>query len=114
MDLNLPLSSSSSDSSSGSSELDDAITSVVTLAVNAMLDCVDDEEDDVREPSFKRRVTIVRRRQECEARLMSHYFVDEPLYNAKIFRKRYRMSKRLFLTICDDLEARYDIVFYVF
>nr|XP_043638462.1 uncharacterized protein LOC122609482 [Erigeron canadensis] len=121
MDLNNPLSSSesstdsSSDSSSGSSELDAAISKAAILAVNAMFDAVrgddddedDDDDDEVVRPRFKRRVTIVRRRQEDEARLMRNYFVDEPIYNAKMFRRRYRMSKRLFLQICDDLAAEY-------
>nr|XP_043633763.1 protein ALP1-like [Erigeron canadensis] len=120
MDLNNPLSSSesstdsSSDSSSGSSEVDAAISKVAILAVNAMLDAVrgdddndDDADDEVVRPRFKRQTTIVRRRQEDEARLMRNYFVDEPIYNAKMFRRRYRMSKRLFLQIFDDLAAEY-------
>nr|XP_043635954.1 uncharacterized protein LOC122607101 [Erigeron canadensis] len=117
MDLNYSLLSSesstnsSSDSSSGSSELDSAISKAATLAVNAMLDCIDgdedDEEDEVVRSRFKKRVTIVRRLQENEARLMRKYFVDEPIYNAKMFRRCYRMSKRLFLQICDDLETEY-------
>ncbi|XP_022008076.1 uncharacterized protein LOC110907393 [Helianthus annuus] len=38
-------------------------------------------------------------------RLIVDYFADEPLYSEAIFRRRFRMSRRLFLRIADDLAA---------
>ncbi|KAJ0567004.1 putative harbinger transposase-derived protein [Helianthus annuus] len=40
---------------------------------------------------------------------MKDYFDEAPTFsNPEIFRRRFRMSKRLFLRIVDDLEANYD------
>ena len=36
-------------------------------------------------------------------KLVNDYFSDEPLYNADIFRRRFRMSRRLFTRIANDL-----------
>ena len=36
-------------------------------------------------------------------RLVADYFADEPLYSTKVFRRRFRMSRRLFLRIADDM-----------
>ncbi|XP_022029646.1 uncharacterized protein LOC110930613 [Helianthus annuus] len=44
-------------------------------------------------------------RKRCGAheKLVNDYFSDAPLYNADIFRRRFRMSRRLFTQIADDL-----------
>nr|XP_043618970.1 uncharacterized protein LOC122590855 [Erigeron canadensis] len=51
--------------------------------------------------------TLVRRRVEANDRLMRNYFSENPTYNERLFRQRFRMSKRLFFKISGDLEAEY-------
>nr|XP_043618868.1 uncharacterized protein LOC122590756 [Erigeron canadensis] len=65
------------------------------------------DEAPVRPPGFFRRTTLVRRRVGANDRLMRHYFSENPTYNERQFRRRFRMSKRLFLKISGDLEAEY-------
>lgn len=105
MDPNESSSSSSSFDSMGSDECDDAVESAVALAVNLVRRVAEDEEEP--EPSFTRRVRVVRRRVEAHERLMRDYFADQPIYNARQFRRRFRMSKRLVLKISGDLETEY-------
>nr|XP_043639416.1 protein ALP1-like [Erigeron canadensis] len=54
-------------------------------------------------------VTVLGRnnRAGAQQRLMRDYFVDEPTYNPRIFRRRFRMQNGLFLRICGDLEREY-------
>jgi len=102
-------SSSSSSSSSfdytGSGEYDDAVDCAVAMAVNLATRAAAEEGEP--EPAFRRRVVLVRRRVEAQERLMRDYFVDEPTYNPRQFRRRFRMQKGLFLKICGDLETEY-------
>jgi len=44
-----------------------------------------------------KRPNIARGRIEGHERLMRDYFVEDPVYDARMFRQRFRMSKRLFL-----------------
>nr|XP_043611956.1 uncharacterized protein LOC122583637 [Erigeron canadensis] len=60
-----------------------------------------------RVPVFRRRVVLHRRRHETNERLMRFYFVDDPVYLPREFRRRYCMSKCLFLQIASDLEEGY-------
>ncbi|KAL6637454.1 hypothetical protein ACP70R_025026 [Stipagrostis hirtigluma subsp. patula] len=41
-------------------------------------------------------------------RIVQDYFADPPVYNEKFFRRRFRMSKPLFLRIVDAVEAHDD------
>ncbi|CAL1406944.1 unnamed protein product [Linum trigynum] len=64
------------------------------------------------EGSSSRRQTTSRRhidreRVECNRRLMRDYFDPNPVYNARIFRRRYRMQPRLFHRIMGDI-VRFD------
>ncbi|XP_021975526.1 uncharacterized protein LOC110870654 [Helianthus annuus] len=43
-------------------------------------------------------------------RLMADYFAENPIYTDEMFRHRFRMSRRLFLRIANDL-ANYDLFF---
>ena len=47
----------------------------------------------------EKRPNIVRGRFKGHERLMRDYFVEDPVYDARMFRQRFRMSKRLFLRI---------------
>ena len=57
-----------------------------------------------------KRPNIAQGRIEGHERLMKDYFVEDPIYDAKMFRQRFRMSKRLFLRIL-DCEQNYDSYF---
>ena len=46
-----------------------------------------------------KRPNIARGRVEGHERLMKDYFVENPVYDARMFHQRFRMSKRLFLRI---------------
>ncbi|XP_022681830.1 uncharacterized protein LOC111257065 [Setaria italica] len=41
-------------------------------------------------------------------RIVADYFADPPIYNATFFRKRFRLSRELFLHIVDGVEAHDD------
>jgi hypothetical protein len=47
---------------------------------------------------------------ESEQGLMNDYFVDDPVYNEEMFRRRFRMRKHLFLRIVQAL-GEWDIYF---
>jgi hypothetical protein len=49
---------------------------------------------------------ILREFEEAHERLIRYYFRDNPLYNNDIFRRRYRMSKGLFLRIAEGVKRR--------
>ncbi|GKE79293.1 hypothetical protein Tco_1545413, partial [Tanacetum coccineum] len=52
-----------------------------------------------------RRVYRDREPEQGEARLMADYFVDNPVYDEVIFRRRFRMHKHLFFRIVDVVTA---------
>ena len=53
------------------------------------------------------RRVINRNRVAAHQRLMDDYFSENPLYGEEIFRRRFRMSKELFLRLVSDLEQQY-------
>ncbi|XP_022030971.1 uncharacterized protein LOC110931906 [Helianthus annuus] len=63
----------------------------------------EEEEEFSSENVITRRIRINRDRQGAHDKLVNDYFSDEPLYNADIFRRRFRMSRRLFTRIANDL-----------
>ncbi|KAD3641905.1 hypothetical protein E3N88_31129 [Mikania micrantha] len=52
-----------------------------------------------------RRIQINRDREAGHDLLMRHYFGPEPLYNEKLFKRRFRMQRPLFERIVTDLEV---------
>ncbi|XP_021995400.1 uncharacterized protein LOC110892522 [Helianthus annuus] len=61
------------------------------------------EEEEVSSEIQTRQQWINRDREGAHEKLVNDYFSDAPLYNAEIFRRRFRMSRRLFTWIADDL-----------
>ncbi|XP_047314080.1 putative nuclease HARBI1 [Impatiens glandulifera] len=49
-------------------------------------------------------IVINRDREAADRRLYNDYFSDNPLYNDTMFRRRYRMSRSLFLRIVDTVK----------
>ncbi len=65
----------------------------------------EDDENEITEIKPNSQQTYIRRdRASADARLHSDYFGAEPLYNDRMFQRRFRMSKELFLNICSDLQ----------
>jgi hypothetical protein len=62
--------------------------------------------EDVGGTSRKRSWTD-RKREEGQERLMADYFAPNPIYSERQFRRRFRMSKALFIRIMDALSGWY-------
>ncbi|XP_020989523.1 uncharacterized protein LOC107468963 [Arachis duranensis] len=68
----------------------------------------DSEEEDTDRSSIPTpRTWINRDREAGQDRLFQDYFADEPVYNADIFRRRFRMRRHVFLRIVDALSNVY-------
>ncbi|XP_021991953.1 uncharacterized protein LOC110888752 [Helianthus annuus] len=85
-------------------EEEEAVTSACTFMIQAL--------EHVR-PSppprpILRRTYILRDREAANERLMEDYFDATPVHGPNVFRRRFRMSQRLFLRINNDLENKYD------
>ncbi|XP_050286616.1 uncharacterized protein LOC126725756 isoform X1 [Quercus robur] len=71
----------------------------------------DSDEDEIIEEvvmdstSRKRRSYIRRNHLAGHERLYLDYFADSPVYSEKVFRRRFRMSRTLFLNIISKVEA---------
>ncbi|KAL1349731.1 hypothetical protein AAHE18_07G178000 [Arachis hypogaea] len=81
-----------------------------TLIDNWFDECLleDSEEEDIDRSSIPiTRRWINRDREAGHHRLFQEYFADEPVYNADIFRRRFRMRRHVFLRIVDALSNVY-------
>ncbi|KAF5796593.1 putative harbinger transposase-derived protein [Helianthus annuus] len=99
-------SSSYSESSSSSDDGAEIFLQTIAAVVKAIVEDEDDEEE-TQQPKRRRRY-IARERHTAKDLLVSDYFSAEPKYDEKMFRRRFRMSKNLFLRISRDLEEKYD------
>ncbi|XP_010462561.1 PREDICTED: uncharacterized protein LOC104743147 [Camelina sativa] len=59
---------------------------------------------DVPSAPIFRRVHINRDREEGHTRLWNDYFSENPTYNHRMFRRRFRMNKPLFIRIVNTIE----------
>ncbi|XP_022040718.1 uncharacterized protein LOC110943278 [Helianthus annuus] len=75
----------------------------VVKAAQILMEEEEEEEDVSSESVITRRIQINRDRQGAHEKLVNDYFSDVPLYNANIFRRRFRMSRWLYKRIADDL-----------
>nr|XP_043625914.1 uncharacterized protein LOC122597379 [Erigeron canadensis] len=85
--------------------LPDLSTSSSFLFFKEALAAVEELEDSGS--SNDTRTYIKRHREEAHEKLMHDYFAESPKFGERYFRHRYRMSKRLFVKIIGDLEAKY-------
>ena len=86
------------DTSSDEYDEENVFSSVVSVVVGDLLE----ETTSV----IRKRAIVERDRSKANENLMRDYFVESPTYpDPKIFRRRFRMSKRLFLKIVNDLES---------
>jgi hypothetical protein len=56
-------------------------------------------------PPVRRRIQIMRDREAANQRLINDYFSETSLYTDKQFKRRFRMSRRLFLKIVKDMDS---------
>ncbi|GJT98937.1 ALP1-like protein [Tanacetum coccineum] len=89
-----------SDSNGGGlSDLDDiSDLEMITQQVRA------EQEQEEEAEQVRHRNYIYRERLDAEERLMADYFGPNPKYPLYYFRKRYRMSRKLFLEIVSCIE----------
>ncbi|KAJ0532047.1 hypothetical protein HanIR_Chr09g0392401 [Helianthus annuus] len=89
----------SSDSSSSSSDgvLDDMINAITQETINYL------REETQSSTSCTRQPALERDRLGAHEHLMQDYFCENPLYDDVQFRRRFCMSRRLFLKISNDL-----------
>ncbi|XP_022008147.1 uncharacterized protein LOC110907476 [Helianthus annuus] len=90
-------------SSSSSEEEEMLYANVVVKAAQILMEEEEEVEDVSSESVITKRIRINRDRQGAHEKLVNDYFLDAPLYNADIFKRRFRMSRRLFTRIADDL-----------
>ncbi|XP_066314837.1 uncharacterized protein [Miscanthus floridulus] len=60
-------------------------------------------QKDATDHRFNPRKNIKRPREEAHKKLVNDYFLENPLYPSNIFRRRFRMSRPLFLHIVEAL-----------
>ena len=74
--------------------------------INLLFDSDDEDEEPKRGASVVGRApNIDRNREKGAQRLYDDYFSENPTYPEHIFSRRFRMPRRLFLTICERLET---------
>ena len=94
---------------------EDWVFGVGTSVVRAMERVVDileeeEDEDEVQSSSPKTRRQILRDRAAANEQLMRHYFNEDCLYPAEVFRRRFRMKRPLFLRIVNDVSEISDYI----
>ncbi|XP_022040744.1 uncharacterized protein LOC110943302 [Helianthus annuus] len=97
------LSSSSSSTwySSSSGENDAFFEKMIMYAAQIFM--ADDENSEASSQWQTRRAKLNRDKEAAHDKLVADYFADEPVYTDEMFRHRFRMSRRLFLRIADDM-----------
>jgi hypothetical protein len=79
------------------------IDDLIDEALVVIKGSIEDLAHEASDHRFHPRKYIKRPREEYHQRLVDDYFSDNPLYPPDIFRRRFRMSKPLFLRIVDGL-----------
>ncbi|XP_021979533.1 uncharacterized protein LOC110875640 [Helianthus annuus] len=59
--------------------------------------------DEASSQRLTRRAKLNRDQKAAHDKLVAEYFADEPVYTDEMFRRRFRMSRRLFLRIAGDM-----------
>jgi hypothetical protein len=81
-------------------EIIDDVISEATVVIQSSIEGLQKEASDHQ---FHLRKHIKRPREESNQKLVNDYFSESPLYHSKIFRRRFRMSRPLFLRIVEAL-----------
>jgi hypothetical protein len=78
------------------------------IAILMLADMDHEKHKRKRRGSVLGRQVVPRNISSGNLRIVADYFADPPVYNARFFRRRFRMSKDLFLRIVDGVEAHDD------
>ena len=78
----------------------DDVLNEATVVIQSTIEGLQKEASDHR---FHPRKHIKRPREEAHQKLVNDYFSENPLYPSNIFRRRFRMSRPLFLRIVEAL-----------
>ncbi|XP_022019878.1 uncharacterized protein LOC110919940 [Helianthus annuus] len=87
----------SSSSSSSDGVLDDMVIAMAQEAINYLQEEAESSASRTRQPP------IERNRLAAHERLVQDYFCETPVYDDVQFKRRFRMSRRLFVKISNDL-----------
>src|ERR1044071_2069111 len=101
--------SSSSDDMFDQLALDDlgeGAAEMLMATVQNVVKAIADDEGTSEPP--KRRKYIIRERETGNELLVRDYFSPESTFDERSFRRRFRMSRNLFLRITNDLENKFD------
>ncbi|XP_066341234.1 uncharacterized protein [Miscanthus floridulus] len=77
----------------------DDVLNEATVVVQYTIECLQEASDH----RFRPRKHIKRPQEEAHQKLVNDYFSENPLYPSNIFRRRFRMSRPLFLRIVEAL-----------
>jgi hypothetical protein len=78
----------------------DDVLNAATVVIQSTIEGLRKEDSDHQ---FHPRKHIKRPREEAHQKLVNDYFSENPLYPPNIFRRRFRMSRPLFLRIIQEL-----------
>ncbi|XP_076933901.1 uncharacterized protein LOC143599971 [Bidens hawaiensis] len=92
---------SSSSSSSNSSEEDKLICQAVQTTINFLID-----QRRPRAPLFRQ--SRLRDRKTANETLIRHYFSPDPTYGEESFKTPFRMTRRLFMRLANDLPEHFE------
>ena len=81
-------------------------TEFISTMYNYYLDDLDDDEEDVL---ITRSAALNRDRAAAHDRLVHDYFADDWVYDLDAFKRRFRVSRHIFLRIINALESRYKL-----
>ena len=76
---------------------------VIDEATQVLMSSLEDLHEAAYDPRSAPRKYIRRPREQYHQHLVDDYFSDNPLYPPNVFRRRFRMSRPLFLRIVDEL-----------
>ena len=76
---------------------------IISLAYKFFLDDMDDDSDDVMRT---RAAAANRDRVAAHGRLYRDYFADDCVYDLPAFKRRFRLSRHLFVRIANTIESR--------
>ncbi|XP_022013817.1 uncharacterized protein LOC110913285 [Helianthus annuus] len=93
--------SSDSSSSSSDSVLDDMVIAITQEAINYLREEAQFSTSRTRQPALERDRLGA---HEC---LVQDYFCENPLYDDGQFKRRFRMSRRIFIKISNDLAGEF-------
>ncbi|KAJ9552372.1 hypothetical protein OSB04_016417 [Centaurea solstitialis] len=91
-------------------EFDLIVDQIVTNTIQATQLIIQRIQNEEAEPSNPRPrgPNKDRGREDGHDKLVADYFSDNPVYNDEDFKRRFRMSRRLFVRIVSDLEREFD------